>query len=73
MIEVADTGPGVPRRARKALFRVQLGTRRRNRLGLVIASDLVRAHGGSLTLASTSAVGANAAEEYPALVSHHPA
>ncbi|VTZ48206.1 Histidine kinase [Methylocella tundrae] len=66
VIEVADTGPGVPLAARAKLFSAfSSGRAGGTGLGLVIASDLVRAHGGSLTLASTSAVGANAAEEYP--------
>lgn len=67
VIEVADTGPGVPPAAREKLFSAFFSAGRAGGtgLGLVIASDLVRAHGGSLALASTSPTGANGAEDYP--------
>ncbi len=53
VIEVADTGPGVPPAARSKLFAAFFTTDRAGGtgLGLVIASDLVRAHGGTLALA----------------------
>jgi signal transduction histidine kinase len=53
VIEVADTGPGVPPAARPKLFSAFFTSDRAGGtgLGLVIAADLVRAHGGSLTLA----------------------
>jgi signal transduction histidine kinase len=52
MIEIADTGPGIPERARDKLFRpfqmtVSAGG---TGLGLAIASELVKAHGGSIKL-----------------------
>ena len=51
-IEVADTGPGVPERARAHLFRAFQGSVRPGGtgLGLAIAAELVRAHGGSIAL-----------------------
>jgi signal transduction histidine kinase len=56
VIEVADTGPGVPPAARPKLFSAFFTADRAGGtgLGLVIAADLVRAHGGSLTLAPPS-------------------
>ncbi len=53
VIEVADTGPGVPPAARPKLFSAFFTSDRvgGTGLGLVIAADLVRAHGGSLSLA----------------------
>lgn len=51
-ITVADTGPGLPPKAREHLFRpFQGGTRKGGSgLGLAIASELVRGHGGTLEL-----------------------
>jgi signal transduction histidine kinase len=53
VIEVADTGPGVPSAAQPKLFNAFFTSSRAGGtgLGLVIAADLVGAHGGSLTLA----------------------
>jgi signal transduction histidine kinase len=52
VIEVADTGPGVPPAARSKLFEAFFTSSRAggSGLGLVIAADLVRAHGGSIML-----------------------
>ncbi len=52
-IEVCDTGPGLPEKARENLFRPFRGGVRKggSGLGLVIASELVRGHGGALDLA----------------------
>lgn len=51
-VRVADTGPGVPARAREKLFRPFEGGMRPGGtgLGLAICAELVRAHGGSITL-----------------------
>ncbi|MEZ5839733.1 MAG: HAMP domain-containing sensor histidine kinase [Hyphomicrobiales bacterium] len=51
-IEVTDTGPGVPKKARENLFRAFEGSARPGGtgLGLAIAAELVRAHGGTLAL-----------------------
>jgi signal transduction histidine kinase len=52
VIEVSDTGPGVPERARKYLFDAFQGSTRPGGtgLGLAIASELIRAHGGTIAL-----------------------
>jgi len=49
---VADTGPGVPARAREHLFQAFHGSARTGGtgLGLCIAAELVRAHGGQIGL-----------------------
>jgi signal transduction histidine kinase len=51
VIEVADTGPGVPQAQRARLF-TPFGSGRSggSGLGLVIAADLVRGHGGAIRL-----------------------
>jgi signal transduction histidine kinase len=51
-ILVADTGPGLPQKARENLFAAFRGSARSGGtgLGLAIAQELVRAHGGSLEL-----------------------
>jgi signal transduction histidine kinase len=53
MLEVADTGPGFPEKARAHLFEAFQGSTRSGGtgLGLAIASELVRAHGGEIRLA----------------------
>ncbi len=55
-IMVRDTGPGLPPKARDFLFRAFQGgaTKGGAGLGLVIASELVRGHGGRLELGHTS-------------------
>ncbi|WP_029349586.1 HAMP domain-containing sensor histidine kinase [Bosea sp. 117] len=52
VIELADTGPGVPERARSHLFEPFHGSTRRGGtgLGLPIAAELMRAHGGEIAL-----------------------
>jgi signal transduction histidine kinase len=52
MIEVSDTGPGFPEKARRHLFEpFQTSARSGGTgLGLVIAAELVRAHGGEIKL-----------------------
>ncbi|HET9069757.1 MAG TPA: HAMP domain-containing sensor histidine kinase [Amaricoccus sp.] len=54
-IRVRDTGPGLPQKARDNLFRPFRGGVRQGGagLGLVIAADLVRGHGGTLELEET--------------------
>ena len=51
-VRVQDTGPGVPDQARASLFRAFQGSVSQGGtgLGLAIAAELVRAHGGSITL-----------------------
>ncbi|MFP4275051.1 MAG: sensor histidine kinase, partial [Paracoccaceae bacterium] len=59
VIEVADTGPGLPPKAREHLFTPFQGGARKggSGLGLAIAAELMRGHGGSLELAHTGADG----------------
>ncbi len=66
MIEVADTGPGVPQRARERLFEAFQGSTRQGGtgLGLAIAAELVRAHGGRIQLADGT-LGATFSIEIP--------
>ena len=56
-IAVADTGPGVPAKARENLFRpFQGGVRAGGTgLGLAICAELVRAHGGGIELVDVGA------------------
>ncbi|MBK1636793.1 sensor histidine kinase [Rhodovulum adriaticum] len=58
-IEVSDTGPGLPPKAREHLFQpFQGGTRKGGTgLGLAISAELVRGHGGRLDLVRTGAEG----------------
>lgn len=58
-IIVADTGPGLPEKAREHLFQPFQGGVRKGGfgLGLAIAVELVRGHGGRLELISTGAGG----------------
>ena len=59
-IAVDDTGPGVPAQARAHLFQAFQGGARPGGtgLGLAIASELARAHGGSVSLVEKSGPGA---------------
>jgi signal transduction histidine kinase len=52
LIEVSDTGPGIPAKAREHLFEAFQTSARSGGtgLGLVIAAELVRAHGGTINL-----------------------
>ena len=52
VIEVSDTGPGVPEKAQAHLFQAFQGSARSGGtgLGLAIAAELVRAHGGEIRL-----------------------
>jgi signal transduction histidine kinase len=58
-ITVSDTGPGLPPKAREHLFQpFQGGTTKGGAgLGLTIAAELVRGHGGRLDLERTDAAG----------------
>jgi signal transduction histidine kinase len=55
LIQVSDTGPGIPEAARENLFQAfQRSTRKGGTgLGLAIAAELVAAHGGKLELLDT--------------------
>ncbi|MGI9389767.1 MAG: sensor histidine kinase [Boseongicola sp.] len=58
-IEVSDSGPGLPAKAQEHLFQPFQGGARKGGagLGLAIAAELVRGHGGELSLASTGPEG----------------
>lgn len=58
-ISVADTGPGLPSRTLENLFKPFQGSTRAggSGLGLAIAHELVRANGGTLTLAHSTTKG----------------
>lgn len=58
-IRVSDTGPGLPPKARENLFQPFSGSARKGGagLGLAIAAELVRGHGGRLDLESTGPEG----------------
>ena len=58
-VTVTDTGPGLPQKAREHLFTPFQGGARKggSGLGLVIAAELVRGHGGRLDLVSTGPEG----------------
>ena len=51
-IEVSDDGPGVPAKARENLFQAFKGGARKggSGLGLAISAELIRAHGGEISL-----------------------
>lgn len=58
-LTVTDTGPGLPKKAQEHLFQPFQGGVRKggSGLGLVIAADLIRGHGGRLDLQSTDETG----------------
>ncbi len=58
-ITVTDTGPGLPQKAQEHLFQPFQGGVRKggSGLGLVIAADLIRGHGGRLELQRTDETG----------------
>lgn len=59
LIEVTDTGPGLAAKAQQHLFTPFQGgvTKGGSGLGMAISEELVRGHGGSLELVSTSGTG----------------
>jgi hypothetical protein len=63
-IRVGDTGPGLPQKAREHLFAAFQGGARKGGigLGLAIAAELVRGHGGRLELARSDAEGTEFAD-----------
>lgn len=58
-IRVVDTGPGLPQKARDNLFQPFRGGVRQggSGLGLVIASEIIKGHGGTLALEETGSRG----------------
>jgi signal transduction histidine kinase len=68
VVEVADNGPGLAPRAREHLFQPFAASTRpgSSGLGLAIARELVRAHGGDLVLDRSTAEGTCFRIELPA-------
>jgi signal transduction histidine kinase len=66
-ILVSDDGPGLPPKAREKLFTPFTGSARAGGtgLGLAIARDLVRGHGGDITVVESSAAGTCFSIELP--------
>ena len=58
-IRICDTGPGLPPKALEHLFKPFQGGMRKGGtgLGLAISSELIRGHGGELTLESSNEAG----------------
>ncbi|GIT90028.1 ATPase [Jannaschia pagri] len=58
-LHVADTGPGLPKRAQDNLFQAFQGSVRKGGtgLGLAIARELIQGHGGDIALQSTGPEG----------------
>jgi signal transduction histidine kinase len=58
-VKIADDGPGLPPKARDNLFRPFAGSARPGGtgLGLAIAREIMRAHGGDITLCESTAAG----------------
>ena len=58
-VDVTNTGPGLPEGLRESLFQAIVKSERKGStgLGLVIARDIARAHGGDVRLIESSAVG----------------
>ncbi len=67
VIRVRDSGPGLPAKAMENLFRPFRGGARRGGagLGLAIADELVRAHGGRLELIASTTAGTDFAIHLP--------
>src|SRR6056297_1500988 len=67
IIRISDTGPGLPEKAKQHLFQPFQGgaTKGGTGLGLTIAAELIRGHGGTLTLEATDETGTNFQIELP--------
>ena len=66
-LTITDTGPGLPKKAQEHLFQPFQGGVRKggSGLGLVIAADLIRGHGGRLELQRTDETGTTFAIQLP--------
>ncbi|NQV47197.1 MAG: HAMP domain-containing histidine kinase [Rhodospirillaceae bacterium] len=66
-VDVIDNGPGLPQKAQDGLFRPFAGSARDggSGLGLVIARDIARAHGGDLVLVKTGEGGTHFQMDLP--------
>ncbi len=67
VVEVADTGPGLPKPAREHLFVPFKGSTHGVGLGLAIVAELVRMNGGTVWLERTGATGTVFAFRLPAV------
>ena len=67
VVEVADTGPGLPKPAREHLFVPFKGSTHGVGLGLAIVAELVRVNGGTVWLERTGATGTVFAFRLPAV------
>ena len=58
-VEIRDNGPGIPERVRPRLFEAFQSAAKADGvgLGLAIAAELIRAHGGEIRLNSTGSGG----------------
>ena len=59
LIDIADSGPGIPEQARLHLFEAFTGSVRKGGtgLGLTICAEIMRAHGGAIDLAQSGSDG----------------
>jgi two-component system NtrC family sensor kinase len=67
-IEISDTGHGIPDHLLPSIFEPWVSTKKPGRgtgLGLAIARDVVSAHGGTITVASTVGVGTTFTVDLP--------
>lgn len=69
-LSFTDDGPGIPQQARENLFAPFAGSTKKDGtgLGLVIVRDIMRAHGGDVTLGSTNDDGTTFLLELPARI-----
>jgi signal transduction histidine kinase len=68
VVEIADSGPGVPEEMKEQIFNPFVTTKKSGvGLGLAIVSKIVDAHGGSLKLVSEPGHGACFRVEFPAV------
>ncbi len=66
LVMVDDDGPGIPRDRRESVFRpFESGAAGGTGLGLTIARDIVRAHGGDITLEDSPMGGLRARVRLP--------
>jgi signal transduction histidine kinase len=67
VIDVSDSGPGIPEKAKTNLFKPFQGSTRPGGtgLGLAIAQELVKAHGGNISLGTTGPGGTTFHIELP--------
>ena len=73
VILVSDTGPGIPDHARAELFEPFKGSQKPggSGLGVAISAEIVRAHGGALTLAHSDETGATFMIILPGALDEH--